>query len=82
MRLNAWPIKSGTNRRCGLVGVGVALLWKCVIVQQALRSHICTSYAQCGTVHFLLLRDQDIELLATSLPRLPACGHTSTMIMD
>jgi hypothetical protein len=24
--LNAWPIESSTVRRCGLVGVGVALL--------------------------------------------------------
>ena len=26
MCLNAWPIRSGTIRKCGLVGVGVALL--------------------------------------------------------
>jgi hypothetical protein len=26
MCLNAWPIENGTIRRCGLFGVGVALL--------------------------------------------------------
>jgi hypothetical protein len=36
MCLNAWPMRSGTIRRCGLVGGSVSL-WR-----QALRSHIYT----------------------------------------
>ena len=38
MCLNAWPIGSGTIRRCGLVGVGVALMEKVCHCGFALRS--------------------------------------------
>ena len=39
--MNVWPIGSNTIRRCGLDGVGVALLEEvCVPVRSALRSHM------------------------------------------
>lgn len=33
MYLNAWPVGTSTIRRCGLVGVCVALLEECVTIR-------------------------------------------------
>jgi hypothetical protein len=67
MCLNAWPIRNGTIRKCGLVGVGVAWLeevWHCV--KQPLRSQ------NLKPVPFLLPVHSDVELWAPPAPRLPA----------
>jgi hypothetical protein len=72
MCLNAWPIGSGTIRRCGLVGGSVSLYGV----------GLKASYVQAlpSVVHslLLLLVDRDVELSASSpAPCLPACCHAS-----
>ena len=68
-----WPIGSGTIRRCGLVGVGVAVLLNMSLWKKTLSS----SSAQCKSVSALLPVDQDVELSAPSAPCLPGCCHVS-----
>ena len=77
MCLNAWPMGSGTIRRCDL-GVGWLCWRKCIILGVGFE----VSYAQApGRVaHSLLLLpvDQNVELSAPSLvPCLPGCCHAS-----
>jgi hypothetical protein len=45
----AWPIGSGTIRRCGLVAVGVVLLEEVCHCGGELWDLLCSSYTQCGT---------------------------------
>jgi hypothetical protein len=70
MCLNAWPIGSGTIRRCGLVGGSMPLRgWGFEV-----------SYAKTipNMEHSLLgLVDQDLELSAPPAPCLPASCHGS-----
>ena len=72
MCLNAWPIGSGTNRRCGLVGESVLL---CV------GAGFEVSYAQAipSVAHSLPLmsEDQDVELCAPPAPCPPSHCHAS-----
>jgi hypothetical protein len=49
MYLNACPTGSGTIKRCGLLGVGVALLEEMYHCRGSFWGLICSSYAQCGT---------------------------------
>jgi hypothetical protein len=75
--LSAWLIGSGTIRRYGLVGVGVALLKE---VCHCWEGWGLISYAQSrpSVVHSLLLlpSNQDVERSALSLaPRLPGHSH-------
>ena len=59
-------------RKCGLVGESMSL-WK-----GALRSCICSSYAQCSTQASSAASDQDVALSAPSpAPRLSACHCAS-----
>ena len=74
MCLNAWPIKSDTNRGCGLIGEGVALEEKvCHCGCGASRSYIyMLKLCPVGNNSFFLLcLDQDIELLGPLAPDLP-----------
>jgi len=66
---------NGTTRRCGLVGVGVALLEEvCHCGDGLLRP----SPSCLRTVHSWLPLDEDIELSAPSpAPCLPGCCHAS-----
>jgi hypothetical protein len=69
--LNAWIIRSGTIRRCGIVGVGVALLEE---VQVTVGMGFEVSYAQIWPMwHSLLLQpmNQDTELSAPSTYHAP-----------
>ena len=76
MCLNAWPIGSGTIRKCCLAGVGVALLEKVSLWRQALRSQVLSLGLMWHSLP--LPADQDVELLAPSpVPCLPTCHHAS-----
>jgi hypothetical protein len=72
MCLNAWLIGSGTIRRCGHVGVDVALLewvWPCWRKCVTVGMGIVVSYTQArpSVAHSLLLHvDQDVEFSAPS----------------
>ena len=75
--LSAWPIGSGTTRRCGSVGVGVALLEEVCHCGGGPWGLLCSSYTQCGSP-LLLPSHQDIELSAPSpVPCLPVLCHVS-----
>lgn len=65
MCLNAWPIGSGTIRRCGPVGVGVALLKEVCYWGQALRFQMLKPGPVLLSV-FLLPLDIDGEMSAPS----------------
>jgi hypothetical protein len=80
MCLNAWPIASGTIKRNGLVGVGVALL------EEVGRygAGFWVSYTQTtpSVAHNVLhLADKDVELSAPppTAPCLPSCCHASCL---
>ena len=75
--LNAWPIGSGTIRRCGFIG-GVWPSWRLGIMVEG---GFEVSYAQAkpSVAHTLLLlpEDQDVELSAPFPAYLPTCCYTS-----
>lgn len=67
----AWPMESGSIRRCGLVGGGVSL-WG------GLRGLLGSSSAQCGIpFSFWLSSEQDVELSTPIAPCLPAYCRAS-----
>jgi hypothetical protein len=72
MFLNAWSIGSGTIRRCGVAGVGVALLEELC----HFGAGFAVSYAQAtpSVAQSLLLPvDHDVELLAPPGPHAGCC---------
>jgi hypothetical protein len=73
MYLNAWFIGCGTIRRCSLVGVGVALLVKCVTVGAGCEASCAQAILSVAHSFLLLPGDQDVELSAPVGPCLPAC---------
>jgi hypothetical protein len=78
MGLNAWPTGSGTIRRCGFVGVGVALLEE--VCHCGMGFEVSYAQAILSVVYSLLLlpSDQDVDLSAPSpAPCLPTCCHAS-----
>ena len=62
----------GTIRRHGLAGLGLTLLEEVYHYEWALRSLICSGYAQCGTVSFYCLWSKMWD--SQHLPQ-PACCH-------
>ena len=70
-------IESGTIRRVAHVGVGVALLEKCIPVGVGLRVKEAQAWPVCLTL-LLLLADHIAEFSVPFLaPHLPACHHTA-----
>ena len=65
----------GTIRKCGFVGVCIALLEQ-VCHCKGVSEVSCAQAIPCDTVHFLLLEDQDVDVSAPSpTPCLPTCCH-------
>ena len=59
MYSHVWLLGNSTIRRCSLFGVGMALLWKCVM---GMGFEISYTQAMAGTQFFLLLPvGQDVE---------------------
>jgi hypothetical protein len=73
----AWPMGSGTLRRCGLVGVGLALLEEESWWGWALRSYAQAQPSVKREPPSWLPSYQDVELLAPPAPCLPVCCHAS-----
>ena len=82
--VNAWPIGSGTISgaccsRCGLDRESVSL-WR-----QALRSHICSEYAQCETQFTscsLQIKMENSQLLLQHRVCLHAAMFLAKAVMD
>ena len=74
---NAWPIGSGTIRRCGVIGVNMTLLKK--KFTRGLGVEVFNVQARpSAAVTFCWLHVDHVELSAPSLAScLPACHHVS-----
>jgi hypothetical protein len=80
MCLNAWPMGSGTIRRCGLIGGGVALLAKYVTVRQGFEVIYMLKLwpVWITVVSSWLPSEHDVGLSALSpVPCLPGWWHAS-----
>ena len=65
---------SGTIRRCGFVGVGVALLKEVCHYESRLYGLIYAQIIPSEIDHFLLPLDQDVEFSSTMSACIPPCS--------
>jgi hypothetical protein len=70
--LYAWPIESDTSRRCGFIGVGVALLEEVCHLEAGFESYVL-KLRPVTQSSFSCLRSS----CRAPLPCLPVCRHAS-----
>ena len=72
------PTGCGTIRRCGFVGVGVALLKMCVSVEVGFEDFVAKATQVCNTQLLMSPAYQDVELSAPSQHHV--CLHNAIAI--